>query len=190
MRLLELGAIPIINENDTVVTDEIGVGDNDTLAAIVAVSVGADLLVLLSDINGLYTADPHRNRSARLIERVEEITPEIEALADGRGSNLGTGGMRAGYAPACAIRSRPMFSGMARGPPRRRASLPPARPRPHGRGRAVPPLCRAASFRNAAQEHLGSLWKTIGFGAPKSVFCTDSTGFPQEFPGRSFFFSF
>ena len=93
MRLLELGAIPIINENDTVVTDEIGVGDNDTLAAIVAVSVGADLLVLLSDINGLYTADPHRNRSARLIERVEEITPEIEALADGRGSNLGTGGM-------------------------------------------------------------------------------------------------
>lgn len=92
-RLLELGAMPIVNENDTVVTDEIALGDNDTLGAVVAVSVRADLLVLLSDIDGLYTADPHKDPNARLIDRVEEITPEIEALAGGKGSALGTGGM-------------------------------------------------------------------------------------------------
>lgn len=92
-RLLEFGTIPIINENDTVVTAEIGVGDNDTLGAIVAVSVKADLLVLLSDIDGLYTADPHKHEDARMIETVREITPEIEALAGGKGSALGTGGM-------------------------------------------------------------------------------------------------
>lgn len=92
-RLLELGALPIVNENDTVVTDEIAVGDNDTLGAVVAVSVAADLLVLLSDIDGLYTADPHKQPDARLIDRVETITPEIEALAGGKGSALGTGGM-------------------------------------------------------------------------------------------------
>ena len=92
-RLLELGALPIVNENDTVVTDEIAVGDNDTLGAVVAVSVAADLLVLLSDIDGLYTADPHKHPDARLIDRVETITPEIAALASGKGSALGTGGM-------------------------------------------------------------------------------------------------
>ena len=92
-RLLELGALPIVNENDTVVTDEIRVGDNDTLGAIVAVSVNADLLILLSDIDGLYTADPHTDPTARLIHRVEEITPEIEHLAGGKGSALATGGM-------------------------------------------------------------------------------------------------
>ena len=92
-RLLELGALPIVNENDTVVTDEIAVGDNDTLGAVVAVSVAADLLVLLSDIDGLYTADPHKHPDARRIDRVETITPELEALAGGKGSALGTGGM-------------------------------------------------------------------------------------------------
>lgn len=92
-RLLELGALPIVNENDTVVTDQIAVGDNDTLGAVVAVSVEADLLVVLSDIDGLYTADPHKNPDARLVERVEAITPEIIALAGGKGSALGTGGM-------------------------------------------------------------------------------------------------
>ena len=92
-RLLELHALPIINENDTVATSEIGVGDNDTLAAIVACSAKADLLVLLSDIEGLYTADPHTNRDAMLIPLVTDITPEIEALAGGKGSALGTGGM-------------------------------------------------------------------------------------------------
>lgn len=92
-RLLELGALPIINENDTIATQEIAVGDNDTLGAIVAVSVQADLLVLLSDIEGLYTADPHTDPNARLVPLVEEVTPEIWALAGEKGSELATGGM-------------------------------------------------------------------------------------------------
>ena len=92
-RLLELHAIPIINENDTVATDEIVIGDNDTLAAIVSANVEADLLVLLSDIEGLYTKDPHKFADAKLIPVVEELTPEILALAEGKGSELGTGGM-------------------------------------------------------------------------------------------------
>ncbi len=92
-RLLELGALPIINENDTVSTEEIVIGDNDTLSAIVAVETGADLLVLLSDIDGLYTADPHKSNDAKLIEEVYAITPEILALAGSAGSSLGTGGM-------------------------------------------------------------------------------------------------
>ena len=92
-RLLELGAMPIINENDTVATDEIGIGDNDTLAAIVAKSVRADLLVLLSDIDGLYTADPHKDPDAVLLRHVTEINDEVRALAGVSGSGLGTGGM-------------------------------------------------------------------------------------------------
>ena len=92
-RLLELGSLPIINENDTVATAEIKVGDNDTLGAIVARCVKADLLVLLSDIEGLYTADPRKDPCAKLIPVVEEVTPEIEALAGGVGSGLATGGM-------------------------------------------------------------------------------------------------
>lgn len=92
-RLLELSVLPIINENDTVATDEISVGDNDSLAAIVARSLSADLLILLSDIDGLYTADPHFDKEAKIIDRVREITPEIIALAGGSGGKLGTGGM-------------------------------------------------------------------------------------------------
>ena len=92
-RLLELGALPIINENDTVATEEIVIGDNDTLGAIVAINVAADLLILLSDIDGLYTADPHTDPDARLLPVVERITPEIEAMTGGAGSRLGTGGM-------------------------------------------------------------------------------------------------
>lgn len=92
-RLLELGALPIINENDTIATAEIKVGDNDTLGAIVACCVRADLLVLLSDIEGLYTADPRKDPAATLIPVVEAVTPDIEALAGGVGSSLGTGGM-------------------------------------------------------------------------------------------------
>ena len=92
-RLLELGALPIINENDTVATAEIKVGDNDTLGAIVARCAKAELLVLLSDIDGLYTADPRKDPAARLIPVVEEVTPQIEALAGGVGSGLATGGM-------------------------------------------------------------------------------------------------
>ncbi len=92
-RLLELGAMPIINENDTVATEELGIGDNDTLAAIVAKSVNADLLILLSDIDGLYTADPHVDPNAVLLHHVPEITDEVRALAGVSGSGLGTGGM-------------------------------------------------------------------------------------------------
>ena len=93
-RLLELGALPIVNENDTVATEEIVIGDNDTLGAIVATHTQADLLILLSDIDGLYTADPHRNPDAQLLSVVEAITPEIEAMTGGAGSKLGTGGMQ------------------------------------------------------------------------------------------------
>ena len=92
-RLLELKALPIINENDTVVTDELVIGDNDTLAARVAVSMEADLLVLLSDIDGLYTADPHTHPEATLISEIPALTQEILSLAGGAGSDLGTGGM-------------------------------------------------------------------------------------------------
>ena len=92
-KLLSLGVIPIINENDTVSVEEFGIGDNDTLSAIVAKSVNADLLVLLSDIDGLYTADPHKTRSAKLIEKVKEIDDKIVSLAKGKGSELATGGM-------------------------------------------------------------------------------------------------
>ena len=96
-RLLEWNALPVINENDAVAIDEIGVhttiGENDTLSAIVAKLVNADMLILLSDIDGLYTADPRKDPSATLIPTVEEITPEILALAGGTGSSLGSGGM-------------------------------------------------------------------------------------------------
>lgn len=93
-RLLALGVLPIINENDTIATEEIKVGDNDTLSAYVAVNTNADLLVILSDIDGLYTADPRTDENAKLIPRVNEITPELLAAAGGKGSNLGTGGMK------------------------------------------------------------------------------------------------
>ena len=96
-RLLQLNALPIVNENDAVATDEVGVsttiGENDTLSAIVAQCVGAELLILLSDIDGLYTADPRRDDHAALIPEVREITPELRALAGAPGSALGTGGM-------------------------------------------------------------------------------------------------
>jgi len=97
--LLELGCIPVVNENDSVSSSEIEtgqrkvLGDNDTLSAIVAGLCSADLLVLLSDIDGLYDADPRKDPGARLIRRVEAITPEIEALGGGGGTKWGTGGM-------------------------------------------------------------------------------------------------
>jgi len=92
-RLLSLGALPIINENDTVATDEIVIGDNDTLAAIVAQSVRADLLILLSDIDGLYTADPHTDPNAVLLHRVSRVDDGLRKLAGVSSSNQGTGGM-------------------------------------------------------------------------------------------------
>jgi len=93
--LLELGALPVINENDTVATAEIRYGDNDRLAARVAQMAGADCLVLLSDVAGLYSADPNRERGARLIREVRQITPDIEAMAGRSASQLGSGGMSA-----------------------------------------------------------------------------------------------
>lgn len=91
--LMDLGIIPVINENDTVATSEIKVGDNDRLAARVAQMASADALVIFSDIKGLYTANPRKDPSAKLIPVVEKLTPEIEAMADGAGSAVGTGGM-------------------------------------------------------------------------------------------------
>lgn len=92
-RLLALGVIPIINENDTVSTAEIVIGDNDTLAAIVSESVKADTLVLLSDIDGLYTADPHTDPDATLITKITAVDDSVLSLAGGSSSKQGTGGM-------------------------------------------------------------------------------------------------
>ena len=92
-RLLELGAVPVINENDTVATDEIVIGDNDTLAAMVAESVEANLLVLLSDIDGLYTADPHADPTAKLLPVVHRVDDGIRTLAGVSSTDQGTGGM-------------------------------------------------------------------------------------------------
>ena len=96
-QLISWDVLPIINENDAVAVDEIGIhttiGENDSLSAIVACMIHADLLVLLSDIDGLYTADPRVDEKAMLLETVEELTPQIMALGGGAGSNLGTGGM-------------------------------------------------------------------------------------------------
>ena len=93
-KLLELNVIPVINENDTIATDEIKVGDNDTLSALVSVSVSADQLILLSDIDGLFTADPHKNPDAKLINTITEINDDVMALAGDSSSELGTGGMK------------------------------------------------------------------------------------------------
>lgn len=93
-KLLDYKALPIINENDTVSTEEIEFGDNDTLAAKVAVSAEADLVVLLSDIDGLYTADPRSNKDAEFIPSVTELDEKIMALGGKAGSKLGTGGMQ------------------------------------------------------------------------------------------------
>jgi len=93
-QLLRMGVIPIVNENDTVATYEIEIGDNDTLSAIVAALVDADLLILLSDIDGLYTDDPRHNPDAAFIPQVDELTEELLAMGKGStGSNVGTGGM-------------------------------------------------------------------------------------------------
>jgi glutamate 5-kinase len=100
--LLALGVVPVVNENDTVVTEEIRYGDNDRLAARVAQMIGADLLVLLSDVDGLYTADPRHDPSAEHLPRVSRLTPQIEAMAGGanEGAGVGTGGMATKLAAA------------------------------------------------------------------------------------------
>ncbi|MWD29718.1 glutamate 5-kinase [Aquicoccus sp. SCR17] len=108
--LLSLGAVPIVNENDTVATDEIRYGDNDRLAAQVAVTTGADCLVLLSDVDGFYSGNPSADPAARRFDVIEEITPEIEAMAGDAGSGLSKGGMktklmaaRAAMSSGCAM---------------------------------------------------------------------------------------
>jgi len=100
--LLQLGVVPVVNENDTVVTEEIRYGDNDRLAARVAQMIGADLLVLLSDVDGLYTADPRSDPTAQRLPRIARLTPEIEAMAGGANAaaGVGTGGMATKLAAA------------------------------------------------------------------------------------------
>jgi glutamate 5-kinase len=93
LTLLRLGAVPIINENDTVITDEIKFGDNDTLGALVANLIEGDALVILTDQRGLFTADPRKDPAATLVEQADAGTPELEAMAGGAGSSIGRGGM-------------------------------------------------------------------------------------------------
>ncbi|MBO6291509.1 MAG: glutamate 5-kinase [Selenomonas sp.] len=93
LALIQMGVIPVINENDAVAVEEFKIGDNDTLSAVVAALVDADALIILSDIEGVYTANPNTNPEAKLMSEIKEITPEIEALAGGAGTKLGTGGM-------------------------------------------------------------------------------------------------
>ena len=93
LTLLDIGVIPIINENDAVAIDELKIGDNDTLSANVAAIVDADLLIILSDVDGVYSANPQKDPSARLIAEIPEVTPEIEAICGGAGTMRGTGGM-------------------------------------------------------------------------------------------------
>lgn len=92
-RLIELGAVPVVNENDTVSTTEFAFGDNDMLGALVSAMVGADLYLICSDVDGLYTANPQEDPTATLIEHVDEVGPELTALAGGAGTSFGTGGM-------------------------------------------------------------------------------------------------
>lgn len=102
-RLLDFGVMPVINENDTISTEEIVIGDNDTLGAIVATSLNADLLIILSDIDGLYDKDPRTNSDAVLIKKVYEINNDIMLMGKGTGSTLGTGGMHTKLRAAKAV---------------------------------------------------------------------------------------
>ena len=105
-RLLELHVLPIVNENDSVSISEIEIGDNDTLGAVIATATDADLLIILSDIDGLFTADPHKCEDAKLLHKVTEITPEIESMIGGVGSQLGTGGMMTKIKAAKTVNSK------------------------------------------------------------------------------------
>jgi glutamate 5-kinase len=105
-RLLEVGVVPVINENDTVSVDELKFGDNDTLASLVAGVVEAEVLVVLSDVEGLYTADPRKDPQAKLMNQVDTVTPELLALAGGSGSTVGTGGMATKVRAAARVAER------------------------------------------------------------------------------------
>jgi len=113
--LMELGVVPIVNENDTVATDEIRYGDNDRLAAQVASMAGADVLVLLSDVDGLYTANPREDAGARHLELVTAVTPAIEAMAGGTGTTLSSGGMKTKLMAAKAAMRAGCAMAIARG---------------------------------------------------------------------------
>ncbi|MGL4760215.1 MAG: glutamate 5-kinase [Sarcina sp.] len=117
--LLEQGIIPVVNENDTVSIDEIenicNFGDNDNLSAIVALLTNADLLVILSDIDGFYNGDPRKDKNAKLISEIEEITDEVRACAGEAGSSLGTGGMRTKISAAEKVVSRGISMVLANG---------------------------------------------------------------------------
>ena len=93
LAILKMGVIPVINENDAVATDEIKIGDNDNLSAMVATMIDAEVLIILTDIDGLYDSNPKNNSNAQLIDEINEITPSIEKIAGGAGTKLGTGGM-------------------------------------------------------------------------------------------------
>ena len=142
--LLRLGAVPVINENDTVATAEIRYGDNDRLAARVAQMLSADCLVLLSDVDGLYSADPARDAGATLIQQVARITPEIEAMAGGVSSAVGSGGMATKLAAAQDI-ARGRLPHVRRERPR---DAPAA---PHRRGGALHVVRRRGFTAHGAQ---------------------------------------
>lgn len=134
-RLVELGAVPVVNENDTVSVAEFAFGDNDTLGAIVASLVGAQLYVILSDVDGLYTANPQTHPEARLLSEVHGVTPEVAAMAGGAGTAWGTGGM--------ATKVRAARASLAAGPhgcvPRQAGERPGGRGPRRGRGDALRP---------------------------------------------------
>ena len=133
-QLLELGTLPVINENDTVATTEIRYGDNDRLAARVAQMTSADCLLLLSDVSGLYTADPNLDSDAQLIREIREITPEIEAMGGGSASAVGSGGMATKIAAAKIATVRRLRHGHHRGCP-----AAPGQPAGGGRGLQLVP---------------------------------------------------
>ena len=114
-RLLELGVVPVVNENDTVSVAEFAFGDNDMLGAIVSTLIGADLYVIMSDIDGLYTANPATNPDARLIPRLDRIGPDVMEMAGGAGSSVGTGGMLTKLRAARALLSAGIPTVICRG---------------------------------------------------------------------------
>ncbi len=115
LSMLSMGVVPVVNENDAVSVDELKIGDNDTLSATVASLVDADALIILSDVDGLYTANPQEHTDAKLIPEVREITPEIEGLAGGAGTEGGTGGMVTKLAAAKIAMSAGVTMVIARG---------------------------------------------------------------------------
>ena len=168
--LLELGALPVINENDTVATTEIRYGDNDRLAARVAQMTSADCLLLLSDVSGLYTADPNLDPTARLIPEIRDITPEIEAMGGGSASAVGSGGMATKIAAAKIATAAGCAMAIAAGAPAasgaparrgRRLQLVPARVESRERAQAVdrrvaaPERCHHHRRRRPAGAALG-----------------------------------